>query len=132
MNFNYNKLLPIKGDASFRTFYRKKNKSSSSIIVYAKKEKSKNLLNYTSINQIFLKNKIYAPKLIFQNYKNNYIEIEDLGNQTLYKILKKNKKKEIFYNILKVLIKLQKIKIKKIKNFKNEYYKIPNYSKNLL
>ena len=96
MNFNHNRLLPIKGDASFRIFYRKKNKNNSSIIVYAKKEKIKNLLNYTSINKILLKKKISAPKLIFQNYKNKYIEIEDLGNKTLYEILKKNKKKEIF------------------------------------
>ena len=132
MNFNHNKLLPLKGDASFRIFYRKKNKSSSSIIVYAKKEKTKNLLNYTSINKILLKKKISAPKLVFQNYKNNYIEIEDLGNKTIYEILKKNKKKEIFYSVLKILVKLQKIKTKKIKNFKNRYYKIPTYSKNLL
>ena len=132
MNLNYRKLAPIKGDASFRIFYRKKYKNSSSIIVYAKKEKIKNLLNYTSINKILLKKKISAPKLISQNYKNNYIEIEDLGNKTLYEILKKNKKKEIFYNILKILVKLQKVKIKKIKNFNNKHYKIPNYSKNLL
>ena len=132
MNLNYSKLLPIKGDASFRIFYRKKNKSSSSIIVYAKKEKNKNLLNYTSINKILLKKKISAPKLIFHNYKNNYIEIEDLGNKTIYDILKKNKKKHIYYKILKILIQLQKVKLKKIKNFKNIYYKIPVYSKNLL
>ena len=132
MNFNHSKLSPLKGDASFRIFYRKKHKNCSSIIVYAKKEKIKNLLNYASINKILLKKKIFAPKLISQNYKNNYIEIEDLGNKTLYEILKKNKKKEIFYNILKILVKLQKVKIKKIKNFKNRYYKIPNYSKNLL
>ena len=132
MNFNHSKLSPLKGDASFRIFYRKKHKNSSSIIVCAKKEKIKNLLNYASINKILLKKKIFAPKLISQNYKNNYIEIEDLGNKTLYEILKKNKKKEIFYNILKILVKLQKIKIKKIKNFNNKYYKIPNYSKNLL
>ena len=132
MNFNNNKLSPLKGDASFRIFYRKRNKSRSSIIVYAKKEKTKNLLNYTSINKILLKKKISAPKLVFQNYKKNYIEIEDLGNKTIYEILKKNKKKEIFYSVLKTLVKLQKVKTKKIKNFKNRYYKIPTYSKNLL
>jgi len=38
------KLLPISGDASFRKFYRKKIKKKSSIIVYAQKEKIKNLL----------------------------------------------------------------------------------------
>ena len=36
-------LKKIKGDASFRKFFRKKNKNNSSIIVFAKKEKFKNL-----------------------------------------------------------------------------------------
>ena len=34
-------LKKIKGDASFRIFYRKKNKKRTSIMVYAKKEKKK-------------------------------------------------------------------------------------------
>jgi len=75
MNLNYNKTIPIRGDASFRKFYRRKNKHKTSIIVYANKEKEKNLLNYDAINKLLLKNKILAPKLYNQNYKNNYIEI---------------------------------------------------------
>ena len=46
----------IKGDASFRKFYRKKNKNFSSIIVFAKKEKTKNLLKYDAINKLLIKN----------------------------------------------------------------------------
>ena len=34
--------------------------------------KEKNLLNYDAINKLLLKNKILAPKLYNQNYKNNY------------------------------------------------------------
>ena len=64
MNFDKSKIIPIKGDASFRKFYRKKINKKSSIIVYAKKEKIKNLLNYDSINKLLLKNKIIAPKLL--------------------------------------------------------------------
>ena len=33
------KLVPIKGDASIRKFYRKKNNHNTSIVVFAKKEK---------------------------------------------------------------------------------------------
>jgi len=58
MNLNYNKTIPIRGDASFRKFYRRKNKHKTSIIVYANKEKEKNLLNYDAINKLLLKNKI--------------------------------------------------------------------------
>ena len=79
-------LKKIKGDASFRKFYRKKSKNTNSIIVFAKKEKFKNLIIYEAINRILNKNKILAPKLFKENYKKNYIEIQDFGDQTIFKI----------------------------------------------
>ena len=82
-------LEKIKGDASFRQFYRKKNKELSSIIVFAKKDKFKNLIIYDSINRLLNKNKILAPRLYNENYKKNYIEIQDFGDETIFKILKK-------------------------------------------
>ena len=60
-------LRKIKGDASFRSFFRKKNNKLNSIIVFSKKEKYKNLLVYDAINKIFIKNKILAPKLYEEN-----------------------------------------------------------------
>ena len=107
---NFRKLKEIKGDASFRKFYR--NKKNNSIVVHAKKEKLKNLLIYDAINKILNKNKILAPKLLNQNYKNNYIEVEDFGDNTLHKVLKHNKinKEQIFKKILKTLSRLQLIK----------------------
>ena len=82
----------IKGDASFRKFYR--NTKKNSIVVLANKEKIKNLLIYDSINKILIKNNIIAPKLLSQNYKKNYIEIQDLGNETIFQIFSKNKKNQ--------------------------------------
>jgi len=133
MNFE-GKLIPIKGDASFRKFYRKKLKKKSSIIVYTKKEKIKNLLNYDSINKLLLKKKINAPRLLSENFDKNLIEINDLGTKTIFDILKKKNvnKLKIYKKILIILINLQKIKIKKIKNFKKKFYKIPIYSKKLI
>ena len=134
MNFSHNKIILIKGDASFRKFYRKKIKKKSSIIVYAEKEKIKNLLNYDSINQLLLKKNVSAPKLLAENFSQNFIEIEDFGKKTLFDILKikRNNKFKIYKKILAILIKLQNIKVKKIKNFKKKFYKIPIYSKSLL
>ena len=134
MNFNNNTIMPIKGDASFRKFYRKKNKKKSSIIIYSQREKIKNLLNYDSINKLLLNNKISAPRLLSENFNKNYIEVEDLGTKTLFDIFKKKKtnKFKIYKKILIILIKLQNIKVKKIKNFKKNFYKIPNYSKTLI
>ena len=81
----------IKGDASERKFYRKRNNKISKIIIHSSINKRKNLLNYDSVNKILLKNKIRAPKLISENYKKNLIEIEDLGDKTLFKIFQKCK-----------------------------------------
>ena len=122
----------IKGDASFRKFYR--NTKKNSIVVFANKEKPKNLLIYDSINKILIKNNLIAPKLLSQNYENNYIEIQDLGNKTIYQIFLKNKKNQyfIFKKIINVLNKIQLIKDKKIKNFKNVFYKIEDYKNKIL
>ena len=84
-------LKKIKGDASFRKFFRKKNKNFSSIIVFANKEKYKNLIIYDAINKILNQNKILAPILYNQNYKKNYIEIQDFGNKTIFNELNKKK-----------------------------------------
>ena len=126
------KLKKIKGDASFREFYR--NRENKSIIVISKKEKLKNLLIYDAINKILIKNKILAPNLLSENYINNYIEINDFGDQTLFQILKnkKNNKYVIFKKIIKILNKIQLIKDKKVKNFKNKLYKVQEYKNKIL
>ena len=89
---------------------------------------------YNSINEILIKNKIKAPKLISQNYKKNYIEIEYLGKNSVYKKIMNNKKKRFIYykKIIFLLKKIQKIKNKKIITFLNTHYTIPTYSRNLL
>ena len=120
------RLIKIKGDASFRNFFRKKKDSNTSIIVYAKKEKNKNLLIYDAINKILNKNKILAPNLYKENYSKNYIEIQDFGDKTIFRELSKKKINKITYfkKIINLLIKIQSIRIRKIKNFKNITYKI--------
>jgi len=129
------KLLSISGDASFRQYYRKFNqkKNLSTIIVISKKEKNKNLLVYSAINQFLLDHNIRAPRLLEENYKKGFIEIEDFGNITIHNILKKSRKKfHIYKKTVDLLIRLQKIKSRIIKNFFGKSYKLENYSvKNL-
>ena len=129
---NIKELKEIKGDASLRKFYR--NKKNHSIVVYSPKEKLKNLLIYDAINKILIKNKILAPKLLNHSYRDHLIEVEDFGDDTLFKILenKKTNKEIIFKKILKTLIKLQSIKDKNIINFKNQKYSIKEYDNTIL
>ena len=127
-------LKEIKGDASFRKFFRKRDKKISSIIVYTKEDKSKNLLVYDAINKILIKNDVLAPSLYKENYNKNFIEIQDFGDETVYKTLKNksNNKLILFKKIIKVLNQIQSIKSKSIKNFKKKNYIIPKYNKEVL
>lgn len=126
---NLNKLVKLSGDASFRKFYR--NKKNGSIIVYCKKNKFINLVVYDAINKLLNKNNINAPSLIRESYKNNYIEIADLGNISALKKFKKFKIKN-YEKLLNILKKFKQVKQRKIKTFNKKVYKIPNYSNNKL
>ena len=50
------KIIPIKGDASFRSFYRVILNKKSKILVLSQKEKYKNLVAYSAINKFLSKN----------------------------------------------------------------------------
>ena len=123
---NLKKFKKLSGDASFRQFYRTNN----SVLVYSKIQKRSNLLNYDAVNKILNKNKILAPGLISQNYKKNFIEIEDFGNKNiLYKIKSSKTKLNEYKKILKILYQIQKIKNFKTQNFLKKKFNLSNYSK---
>ncbi len=125
---NY-RLKRISGDASFREFYRLKKGNKTSIIVKANKEKFKNLISYAIINKILKKNKINAPKLISNHYQHNVIEISDLGEKSFYDIILKKKNKLNYYkDLIKIILKLQRIKIKKNYHLGKHKLKLQKYS----
>ena len=100
---NLKKFKKLSGDASFRQFYRTNN----SVLVYSKIQKRSNLLNYDAVNKILIKNKILAPGLIGQNYKKNFIEIEDFGNKNMLDKIKSSKNKLNEYKkILNILYQI--------------------------
>jgi aminoglycoside/choline kinase family phosphotransferase len=80
---------------------------------------------------LLIKNKILAPKLYNESYKKNFIEIEDFGDHTIFNLLKKkgSNKINLYKKSIDLLIKIQKIKQNKIKNFKGNNYQIPIYNK---
>ena len=128
------KILPITGDASFRTFYRIISNKETKILAYAKKEKYKNLIAYLAVNQFLRANKILAPKMYEYNYSKGIIIIEDFGDLSFYKILLKKKNKFIIYKKLAdLLLKIQKINPKsKIKNVIKGSHNINKYSNKYL
>ena len=127
------KIEKISGDASSREFYRVKKNNKTSIIVLAKKEKLKNLIVYCVVNNILNKHKIPSPKLIKNHYKDNMMEITDLGNKSFYECIKNKKNKLSDYKkLIEVILKLQKIKPKNFYYFGKNKIKFIKYSFNQL
>ena len=125
---NY-KLKKISGDASFREFYRLKKNNKTSIIVFARKEQFKNLIVYSAVNKILNSHNILSPKLLKNYYKDNMIEITDLGDKSFYDYIKnkKNKLKD-YKKLIELIIKLQKIKLKNQYHFSGKKIKFSKYS----
>ena len=121
---NLKRFKKLSGDASFRQFFRTNN----SILVFSIIQKQSNLLNYDAVNKILLKSKILAPNLISQNYKKNFIEIDDFGNKNMLDKIKSSKNKLNEYKkILKILNKMQKIKNFRTQNFLKKRFNLPIY-----
>ncbi|RPG96912.1 MAG: hypothetical protein CBD25_000795 [Candidatus Pelagibacter sp. TMED165] len=128
-----NKIKKISGDASFREFYRVKKNNKTSIIIFATKEKFKNLILYSLINKILNKNKILSPKLIKNYYKDNMIEISDLGDISFFEYIKNKKNKLSAYKkLIEIILKLQKIQLKKFYYFKKKKIRFKKFSINYL
>ena len=127
-------LKKLRGDASTRIFFRKKKTNTTSIIVYAYKDKKLNLLIYDAVNKILIKNDIIAPKLLSENFSKSYIEIQDFGNQTILSCIKKDNlnKLAILKKTINLLNKIQIIRQRKIKNYKKKDYQIPIYTPQIL
>ena len=122
---NY-KIKEIKGDASFRKYFRISYKKNSYVLALAEKEKESNILNYVLINK-FLRNKgINSPKVIDYNYKNGLALLEDFGDKTYLQLISKSKNKfNVYKSLIKYLIKLQRIKFKQnIFRFKKYNFKV--------
>ena len=123
------KIKKISGDASFREFYKIKKNFKSTILVKANKDKFRNLIIYAAVNELLIKNKINAPKLIQEYFSSNMMEIENLGDCSFLEYVKNKKNKFNDYKkLINLIIKLQNIKFKKNIRFKNNIIKINKYN----
>ena len=128
LKVNY-KLKKISGDASFREFYRLKKNNKTSIIVSAKKDKYKNLIVYSIINNILNSNRIHAPRLISNHYMNDMIEISDIGEKSFFDfIISRKNKLNKYKSLIKLIIKIQKIKTEKVYKLGKFKVKLSKYT----
>ena len=123
------KIKKISGDASFREFYKIKKNSKFTILVKANKDKFRNLIIYAAINELLIKNKIKAPKLIQEYFIKNMMEIENLGSCSFLEYIKNKKNKFNDYKkLIELIIKLQKINFKKDIKFRNKKIRIKKHN----
>lgn len=123
------RLKKISSDASFREFYRIQKNLLSSILIKTNKDKFKNLIVYAAVNKLLTNNKIKAPKLLKEYFKNGMMEIEDLGTHSFLDYIKYKKNKFNDYKkLFKVIFKLQNIKLKNFIRLKKYKIKINSYN----
>jgi len=123
------KIKKISGDASFREFYKIEKNSKFTILVKANKDKFRNLIIYAAINELLIKNKIRAPKLVQEYFVKNMMEIENLGSYSFLEHVKNKKNKFSDYKkLVDIIIKLQKINFKKDIKFRNNKIRVKKYN----
>ena len=121
------KIKEIKGDASFRKYFRIYLKNKSYILASAEWEKKSNILNYVLVNKFLNKKGINAPKVIDYDYKNGLALLQDFGDKTYLRLIKKSKNKfHIYQSLIKYLIKIQRI------NFKTNIFRFKKYNFRIL
>ena len=95
----------------------------------AKKDKFKNLITYSVVNNILNRNGVLAPKLLSDFINENIIEITDFGKISFSNFIKSKKKKLKFYKkLIDLIVKIQKIKFKKKYKFKKAKIKFEKYN----
>jgi len=112
-NFQKYKLSPLKGDASFRKYYRLEDLNKSFILCHTNKEKNLNIKTYKKISTILRKKKILVPQVFCSDFKKGFNLIQDLGNKNFLNIINKSKNKFFIYKkIISLLCRIQKINSK--------------------
>jgi len=126
---NY-QIKPIKGDASFRKYFRIILKNKTYILAYSNEEKKSNIYNYVLVSKFLKLNNFKAPKIICHNFNLGFVLLEDLGKISFYQLIKNSSNKfGIYKKLINCLIKLQKLKINN--KLKIKYYNYPILKKEI-
>ncbi len=105
----------IAGDASFRSYYRIFYQDKTFILMFAPPSQE-DVAPFIKIDEILVKNGFHAPKILAKNIDLGFILLEDFGDETYSKALKKNIADEYFLyeKACDALIEIQKIPLKNI------------------
>jgi N-acetylmuramate 1-kinase len=93
-------------DASFRSYYRLRDKEQTYILMDASLEKE-SLLPFVNITEKLLKTDVKAPQIYYKDLENGYLILEDFGNTNLLDILNENNFEALYKQAINEILKMQ-------------------------
>jgi len=109
-------------DASFRRYFRLKNKNKTFILMDSSLEKS-SLKPFITVTNLLLSVNSHAPKIIFKNCEKGFLILEDLGSLNLLDKLNKENFKELYKKCIDEIITMQKIDAKNLPLYDEAFLK---------
>ena len=120
--FKEDDIISIKNDASFRKYYRIKNKNL--IVMDAPPEKGESIEQFRTVADIIHTFNLSAPQIISFDTKYGFMLLEDFGQTSFSNILNKDNESELYKKAVEVLIEINR----QSKSKEKELSKLKSYS----
>ena len=124
--FKEEDIIPIKNDASFRKYYRIKNKKL--IVMDAPPDKGESIEQFRTIADIIHSFNLSAPQIVSFDTKQGFMLLEDFGQTSFSNILNKDNESKLYKKAIEVLIQINK----QSKSKEKQLSKLKSYSIDLL
>ena len=124
--FKEEDIIPIKNDASFRKYYRIKNKKL--IVMDAPPDKGESIEQFRAIADIIHTFNLSAPQIVSFDTKQGFMLLEDFGQTSFSNILNKDNESKLYKKAIEVLIEINK----QSKSKEKKISKLKSYSIDLL
>ena len=124
--FKKEDIIPIKNDASFRKYYRIKNKKL--IVMDAPPDKGESIEQFRTIADIIHTFNLSAPQIVSFDTKQGFMLLEDFGQTSFSNILNKDNESKLYKKAIEVLIEINK----QSKSKEKKISKLKSYSIDLL
>ena len=124
--FKKEDIISIKNDASFRKYYRIKNKKL--IVMDAPPDKGESIEQFRAIADIIHTFNLSAPQIASFDTKQGFMLLEDFGQTSFSNILNKDNESKLYKKAIEVLIQINK----QSKSKEKKISKLKSYSIDLL
>ena len=124
--FKEEDIIPIKNDASFKKYYRIKNKKL--IVMDAPPDKGESIEQFRTITDIIHTFNLSAPQIVSFDTKQGFMLLEDFGQTSFSNILNKDNESKLYKKAIEVLIQINK----QSKSKEKKISKLKSYSIDLL